>query len=156
VIGCVGTPEKAAIAKKAGARHTILYRDEDFAKRVDEVTKGAKYHVVHDGVGKATFPGSLDCLRPLGVFASFGAASGGIDAFNIGVLAQKLAVRDPADLVHLHGGPGAGGENSARSVRRGRPRRGQDPWQKWPLAEAGEVHSALEKRETTGSQLLAP
>ena len=77
VIGCVGSAEKAALAKKAGAKHTILYRDEDFAKRVDEITKGAKCHVVYDGVGKATFPASLDCLRPFGVFASFGSASGG-------------------------------------------------------------------------------
>ncbi|MGC9959639.1 quinone oxidoreductase family protein, partial [Roseiarcus sp.] len=68
VIGCVGSAEKAALAKKAGARHTILYRDEDFAKRVDEITKGAKCHVVYDGVGKATFPASLDCLRPFGMF----------------------------------------------------------------------------------------
>ena len=77
VIGCVGSAEKAALAKKAGAKHTILYRDEDFAKRVDEITKGAKCHVVYDGVGKATFPASLDCLRPFGMFVSFGSASGG-------------------------------------------------------------------------------
>ena len=89
VIGCVGSAEKAALAKKAGAKHTILYRDEDFAKRVDEITKGAKCHVVYDGVGKATFPASLDCLRPFGMFVSFGSASGGIEAFNIGLLAQK-------------------------------------------------------------------
>src|SRR3984893_17745190 len=89
VIGCVGTPEKAALAKKSGAKHTILYRDEDFAKRVSEITKGAKCHVVYDGVGKATFPASLDCLRPFGVFASFGSASGAVEAFNISLLAQK-------------------------------------------------------------------
>ena len=89
VIGCVGTPEKAALAKKSGAKHTILYRDEDFAKRVGEITKGAKCHVVYDGVGKATFPASLDCLRPFGVFASFGSASGAVEAFNISLLAQK-------------------------------------------------------------------
>ena len=89
VIGCVGTAEKAALAKKSGAKHTILYRDEDFAKRVSEITKGAKCHVVYDGVGKATFPASLDCLRPFGVFASFGSASGAVEAFNISLLAQK-------------------------------------------------------------------
>ena len=75
--------------KRSGAKHTILYRDEDFAKRVGEITKGAKCHVVYDGVGKATFPASLDCLRPFGVFASFGSASGAVEAFNIGLLAQK-------------------------------------------------------------------
>src|SRR6202044_3163686 len=89
VIGCVGTPEKAALAKKSGAKHTILYREEDFAKRVSEITKGAKCHVVYDGVGKATFPASLDCLRPFGVFASFGSASGPVEAFNLSLLGPK-------------------------------------------------------------------
>src|SRR5271167_3957960 len=87
VIGAVGSPEKARLAKKAGAQHTILYREEDFAKRVEEITKGAKCAVVYDGVGKATFPGSLDCLKPFGMFVSFGSASGGIEAFDIGLLA---------------------------------------------------------------------
>ena len=89
VIGTVGSPEKAKLAKKAGAKHTILYREEDFAKRVSEITKGEKCHVVYDGVGKATFPASLDCLRPFGLFVSFGSASGGIEAFNLGLLGQK-------------------------------------------------------------------
>ena len=128
VIGCVGTAEKAALAKKAGARHVILYREEDFAKRVGEITKGAKCHVVYDGVGKATFPASLDCLRPFGVFASFGSASGGDRGVQHRASgAEGLAVRDPADPRHLHGGPRAGRENGARSVRRRKPRRGQDP-----------------------------
>ena len=89
VIGTVGSAEKAEAARKAGAKHAILYREEDFAKRVNEITKGEKCHVVYDGVGKATFPASLDCLRPLGLFVSFGSASGGIEAFNLGILAQK-------------------------------------------------------------------
>ncbi|HYA73435.1 MAG TPA: quinone oxidoreductase, partial [Roseiarcus sp.] len=89
VIGTVGSPEKAKLAKKAGAKHVILYREEDFAVRVGEITKGAKCHVVYDGVGKATFPASLDCLRPFGMFASYGSASGGIEAFNLALLSQK-------------------------------------------------------------------
>ena len=102
VIGTVGSPEKAKVAKKAGAQHTILYREEDFAKRVEEITKGQKCAVVYDGVGKATFPASLDCLRPFGMFASFGSASGGIEGFDLGLLgAQGLAVRHPADARHL-------------------------------------------------------
>ena len=70
VIGTVGSEAKAKIAKKAGAKHVILYRQEDFAARVGEITKGGKCHVVYDGVGKATFPASLDCLKPLGTFAA--------------------------------------------------------------------------------------
>ena len=128
VIGCVGSAEKAALAKKAGAKHTILYRDEDFAKRVDEITKGAKCHVVYDGVGKATFPASLDCLRPFGVFVSFGSASGGDRSVQHRPFgAEGLAVRDPADPVHVHGGSRAGREDGARSVPRRRARRRQDP-----------------------------
>jgi NADPH:quinone reductase len=89
IIGTVGSAEKAELARKAGAHHTILYRDEDFVARVKEITGGKLCDVVYDGVGKATFPGSLDCLRPLGLFASFGSSSGPIEAFNLGLLSQK-------------------------------------------------------------------
>src|SRR6202035_2432194 len=89
VIGTVGSPEKAKLAKKAGAKHTIFYREEDFAARVKEITKGKLCDVVYDGVGNSTFPASLDCLRPLGMFVSFGSASGQIEAFNLGLLSAK-------------------------------------------------------------------
>ena len=89
VIGTVGSKEKAALAKANGCHHTILYRDEDFVARVKEITKGGLCDVVYDGIGKATFPGSLDCLRPLGMFVNFGSASGPIDAFNINILQAK-------------------------------------------------------------------
>ena len=79
------------LAKKNGARHIILYREEDFVKRVAEITKGKKCQVVYDGVGKATFPGSLDCLAPLGTFVSFGNASGPIDAFSLGSCSRRRA-----------------------------------------------------------------
>jgi NADPH2:quinone reductase len=89
VIGTVGSKEKAELAKKNGAHHVILYRDEDFAAKVKEITGGKLCEVVYDGVGKATFPASLDCLKPLGMFVSFGSASGQIDAFNINILQTK-------------------------------------------------------------------
>ncbi len=89
VIGTVGSQDKAELAREAGCDHVILYRDEDFAARVKEITGGALCDVVYDGVGKATFPASLDCISPLGTFVSFGSASGPVDAFNIGILAQK-------------------------------------------------------------------
>ena len=154
----VGTPEKAALAKKAGAKHTILYRDEDFAKRVREITKGEKCHVVYDGVGKATFPASLDCLRPFGVFASFGSASGAVEAFNISLLAQKGSLFATRPTLTTFMADRALAEKMARDlfrvvsngevkIRIGRA---------WPLAEAAQAHMALEKRETTGSLLLVP
>jgi len=158
VIGCVGSAEKAALAKKAGAKHTILYRDEDFAKRVGEITKGAKCHVVYDGVGKATFPASLDCLKPFGVFASFGSASGAIEAFNIGLLAQKGSLFATRPTLFTFMADRARAEKMTRDLF-GVVSRGEVKiriGRKWPLAEAAEAHSALERRETTGSLILAP
>src|SRR6202046_5123331 len=98
VIGTVGSKEKAELAKANGCHHTILYRDEDFVARVKDITGGKLCDVVYDGIGKTTFPASLDCIRPLGMFASFGSASGQIDAFNINILQQKgslFATRPP-------------------------------------------------------------
>jgi NADPH:quinone reductase len=158
VIGCVGSAEKAALAKKAGAKHAILYRDEDFAKRVDEITKGAKCHVVYDGVGKATFPASLDCLRPFGVFVSFGSASGGIEAFNIGLLAQKGSLFATRPTLFTFMADRARAEKMARELFRV-VERGEVKIQiggKWPLAQVADAHAALEKRETTGSLILLP
>ncbi|MGA8446391.1 MAG: quinone oxidoreductase [Roseiarcus sp.] len=158
VIGCVGSAEKAALAKKAGAKHTILYRDEDFPKRVDEITKGAKCDVVYDGVGKATFPASLDCLRPFGVFVSFGSASGGIEAFNIGLLAQKGSLFATRPTLFTFMADRARAEKMARELFRV-VERGDVKIQiggKWPLAQAADAHAALEKRETTGSLILLP
>jgi NADPH2:quinone reductase len=158
VIGCVGTAEKAALAKKAGAKHTILYRDEDFAERVGEITKGVKCHVVYDGVGKATFPASLDCLRPFGVFASFGSASGAVEAFNISLLAQKGSLFATRPTLITFMADRARVEKMARDLFRvvGRGEVKIQIGRRWPLAEAAEAHIALEKRETTGSLILVP
>jgi len=156
VIGTAGTPDKAALAKKAGAKHVILYRDEDFVARVGAITKGKLCDVVYDGVGKTTFPGSLDCLRPLGMFASFGSSSGKIDAFDIGLLAQKgslFATRptlasytaDPANLRKM-------ARDLMRVVARGEVRIALNATA--PLEDAVAVHKALEARETTGSTVL--
>ena len=101
MIGTVGSREKAELAKANGCRHTILYRDEDFAARVKEITDGKLCEVVYDGVGRATFPASLDCLQPRGMFVSYGNASGAIEAFNINLLQAKgsLYVMRPT-LIH--------------------------------------------------------
>src|SRR5439155_3865119 len=89
VIGTVGSKDKAVLAKSNGCRHVILYRDEDFVARIKEITNGHLCDVVYDGVGKSTFPASLDCIRPLGLFVTFGNSSGPIEAFNINILSQK-------------------------------------------------------------------
>ncbi|MFL5138403.1 MAG: quinone oxidoreductase family protein [Microvirga sp.] len=158
VIGTVGSKEKAELAKKNGCDHVILYREEDVAKRVREITKGEGVPVVYDGVGKATFQGSLDSLKPFGVLVSFGSASGPIEAFNLGVLAQKgsLYVTRPTLMTHmakretldeiakdLFDVVGRGAVKIPIHSRR-------------KLSEAEAVHRALEGRETTGATIMHP
>jgi NADPH2:quinone reductase len=158
VIATVGSADKVEIAKGCGADHVILYNSEDFPARVAEITKGAKCHVVYDGVGKATFAGSLDCLRPFGLLASYGSASGPLEAFNLGVLGAKgsLFVTRPtlftfmaerarleAMAKDLFDVVAAGVVTVAISERA-------------PLAEVARVHADLEARKTTGSIVLLP
>ena len=158
VIGTVGSAEKARLAKKAGAKHIILYNEEDFVERVNKITKGRKCDVVYDGVGKATFPGSLDCLRPLGTFVSYGSASGPVDSFNIGLLTQKgslfatrptlfnyIAKREDLDAM---------AKDLFKAVKSGDvviPIHAR-----YALADVAEAHRALEARETTGAAILIP
>jgi NADPH:quinone reductase len=158
VIGTVGSAEKARLAEEAGAHHTILYRDEDFAKRVEEITKGAKCHVVYDSIGKDTFPASLDCLKPLGLFVSFGNASGPIAGFDIGLLGRKGSLFATRPTLFTFLADRAGLEEMAsdlfRAVGNGDVtiRIGH----RLKLAEAAEAHRALEARETTAALVLTP
>jgi NADPH2:quinone reductase len=158
VIGTVGTKEKAALAKANGCHHTILYREEDFAARVKEITGGKLCDVVYDGIGKTTFPASLDCIRPLGMFASFGSASGQVEAFNINILQTKgslfatrptlnnyVAKREDllATANDLFGVVASGAVKIPVN-------------QKYPLRDAQKAHRELEGRQTTGSSILVP
>jgi NADPH:quinone reductase len=158
VIGTVGSPEKATLAKKAGAKHTILYREEDFAARVKEMTKGKFCDVVYDSVGKATFPASLDCIRPLGMFVSFGSASGPIEAFNLGLLSAKGSLFATRPSLHTYSAKRADLEKMARELFRvvvsGAVK---IPLHRTvPLDDVVDVHRALEGRETTGATVLIP
>lgn len=157
VIGTVGSAEKARLAKKAGAKHVILYRDEDFVAKLKEITRGKLCDVVYDGVGKATFPASLDCLRPLGMFVSFGSASGPIEAFDLGILARKgslYATRPtlntftakPEDLAKM-------ARDLIRVISNGTVKITTTTR---PLDDIVAVHRALEARETTGATVLLP
>lgn len=158
VIGTVGSPEKAKLAKKAGAKHVILYNEEDFVERVNKITKGEKCHVVYDGVGQATFPGSLDCLRPLGMFVSFGSASGPIDAFNIGVLAQKgsLFATRPTLFTYIAKREDyvASAKDLMRAISQGHV--SIPIHARYPLEDAVKAHEALAGRVTTGAAILVP
>jgi NADPH2:quinone reductase len=158
VIGTVGTKDKATIAKANGCHHTILYREEDFVARVKEITGGKLCDVVYDGVGKTTFPGSLDCIRPLGLFVSYGNASGPIEAFNLGILAQKgsLFVTRPTlnthtarreDILAIANDLFAVVGSGVVKIPVNR---------KYALKDAQQSHRDLEGRETTGSSILIP
>ena len=158
VIGTVGSKDKAALAKTNGADHTILYRDEDFVAKVKDTTGGKLCHVVYDGVGKATFPASLDCLRPLGLFVSFGSASGPIEAFNLGLLSTKGSLFATRPSLHTYSAKRADLEKMARELYRmvasgavKIPLHGTAP-----LDDVANVHRALESRETTGATVLLP
>ena len=127
VIGTVGSKDKAELAKKNGCHHTILYKDEDFVAKVKEITGGKMCDVVYDGVGKTTFPASLDCLKPLGMFVSFGSASGPdrrVQHQHPAV--QGLAVRDAADAQPLRRQARGPAGDRQGPVRRGRLGRGED------------------------------
>ncbi|HEX2727214.1 MAG TPA: quinone oxidoreductase [Beijerinckiaceae bacterium] len=158
VIGTAGSEEKAKLARENGCDHVIQYREEDFVARVKEITGGKLCDVVYDGVGKATFPGSLDCLKPFGLFASFGSASGAIDAFNIGILAQKgsLYVTRPTLTTHIATREGLDEISSSLfdAVRRGAVKIAIN--KRARLSEAAEVHRALEGRQTTGATIMRP
>ncbi|MGE0061736.1 MAG: quinone oxidoreductase [Xanthobacteraceae bacterium] len=158
VIGTVGSKEKAELAKANGCHHTILYRSEDFVAKVKEITSGRMCDVVYDGIGKDTFPASLDCLRPLGYFVSFGSASGQIEAFNINILQTKgsLFASRPTlnhytakreDLVMT-------ANDLFKVVGSGAVKIPVN--QKYALKDAQKAHRDLEGRGTTGSSILVP
>lgn len=158
VLGTVGSAEKAKIAKKAGAKYTILYREEDFVARVKEITKGKLCDVVYDGVGKATFPASLDCLKPLGTFVSFGNASGPIASFNLSLLAEKGSLFATRPSLFTYTAKRKDLDKMARELFRAVSRGAvQVPLhQTAPLDDVVNVHRALEARETTGATVLIP
>lgn len=158
VIGTAGSDDKTALAKAHGCDHVINYNTEDFAARVREITDGRGVDVVYDGVGKATFEKSLDCLRPRGLLASFGNASGVVAIPDITVLARKgsLYVTRPTGLHYfgqraelLEGAKAlfAAVASGAITVQVNHS---------FPLAQAADAHRALEGRQTTGSVVLIP
>ncbi len=158
VIGTVGTRDKGKLALENGYDHVIHYRDEDFAARVREITKGALCDVVYDGVGKTTFPASLDCLKPLGMFVSFGNASGPVDAFNLGLLAQKGSLYATRPTLGTYAANRKTLDEMAANLfdalRRGIVK--AQIHAKYKLSEAEAAHRALESRATTGAIVLEP
>jgi NADPH2:quinone reductase len=156
VIGTCSTPEKAALAREAGADAVILYGQEDVAKAVRQATGGRGVDVVYDSVGRDTFEGSLASLRPRGLLVLFGQSSGVVPPFDLGrlnalgslfvtrpSLAHYTATREELELR-------AGEILAAVAAQRLRVRIGA----RFPLAEASRAHEALESRRTTGKLIL--
>jgi len=156
VIGTVGSKDKAALAKANGCHYTILYREEDFVARVKEITGGKMCEVVYDGIGKTTFPASLDCLKPLGMFVSFGSASGQVDAFNINILQTKGSLYATRPTLNTYAAKRqdllAIANDLFDVVGKGAVKVPVN--QKYPLRDAVKAHRDLESRATTGSSIL--
>jgi NADPH:quinone reductase len=158
VIGTAGSKDKAELARSNGCHHVILYREDNFVERVTQITNGAKCDVVYDGVGKDTFPGSLDCLRPLGMFVSFGSSSGPIEAFNIGILQQKGSLFATRPTLNTYAAKRQDLIDIANDlfdvVGKGAVK--IPIQQKYALKDARKAHEDLESRKTTGTSILLP
>ena len=158
VIGTVGSPEKAELARAHGCDHPVLYRSEDFVARVKEITRGEGVPVVYDSVGKDTFLRSLDCLRPLGMMVLFGQSSGPVPPIDLGLLAQKgsLYVTRPTLMVYVAKRPDleAAATELFQVVTEGKVK--IEVNQTYPLKDTARAHRDLEARKTTGSTVLLP
>ena len=158
VIGTAGSEEKVALAKAHGCDHVINYTTDDFAERVKDITEGRGVDVVYDGVGKATFEKSLDCLRPRGLMVSFGNASGVVAIPDITLLSRKgsLYVTRPTGTHYVGQRKDllTGAEKLFAAVRDGMIK--VEIGQTFALADAAEAHRALEGRQTMGSVVLLP
>ena len=157
-IGTVGSEEKAKLAKDHGAEHVINYSKENFVERVGAITGGKKLPVVYDAVGKTTWDGSLDCLRPRGLMVSFGNASGPVPPVNLGILSTKgsLYVTRPTLATHIASRADLLERASALFgvVKSGKVK--IETTRRYKLAEAQQAHRDLEGRKTTGSIILVP
>lgn len=158
LIGTAGSDAKCELARAHGAAHVINYQREDFVARVKEITGGRGVKVVYDSIGKDTFERSLDCLRPFGLLASFGNASGPVPPFSLGVLGPKgsLHVTRATLFTHLstREGTQAMADELFEVVRSAAVKVRID--QRYALADVAQAHRDLEARKTTGSSVLVP
>ena len=158
VIGCVGSEEKAALAKANGCDHPILCRDENVPARVKEITNGEGVPVVYDSIGKDTFEDSLNCLRPFGLMATFGNATGPIDPISPAILAPRGSLYLTRPTLATHTGTRELLDECANAVfnvvQNGHVRIAVN--QTYSLAEIAQTHTDMEGRKTTGSTVIIP
>lgn len=156
VIGTVGSPEKAEIAKSVGCHHVINYNEENIAERVREITNGNGVPVVYDGVGKSTFEASLDSLQTRGLLVSFGNASGPVTGVDLGILASKgsLYVTRPVLMAYVASDEAlqANAKDLFDVVSSGKVKISIN--QRYKLQDAEQAHRDIEARKTTGSTIL--
>ena len=157
-IGTVGSEEKEKLAKAHGWQHVINYSKDNFVEKVKALTGGKGVPVVYDAVGKTTWEGSLDCLRPRGLMVSFGNASGPVAPVNLGILSTKgsLYVTRPTLATYIASRQDL--EETAKSlfdvVKSGKVK--IETTHRYKLADAAQAHRDLEGRKTTGSVVLTP
>jgi NADPH2:quinone reductase len=156
LIATAGSDEKCQLALANGAAHAINYRTEDFAARVKDITGGKGVKVVYDSVGKDTWEKSLDCLRPFGLMASFGNASGPVPPFAPASLGARGSLYVTRQTLFTHiatrESTQAMADDLFAVVESGQVKIHID--QRYPLAEVQEAHRALEARKTTGCTIL--
>ncbi len=156
LIGTAGSDEKCALALENGAAHVINYTTEDFEARVKEITAGKGVDVVMDSIGKATFEGSLNCLKPFGMMITFGNASGKVPPFDVTMLAAKGSLKITRPTIFTHIADHATCQQMAgdlfEKVTTGQVSVRID--QRYPLEQVADAHRALEARKTTGATIL--
>ena len=158
LIATAGTDAKCQLALDHGAAHAINYRSADFVTEVKRLTGGAGVKVVYDSVGKDTWEGSLSCLRPFGLMASFGNASGPVPPFAPGSLGAKGSLYVTRQTLFTHIATRETTQQMADElfavVQSGAVKIRID--QRYPLAEVAQAHRDLEARNTTGCSVLIP
>ncbi|OUL90606.1 quinone oxidoreductase family protein [Paraburkholderia hospita] len=158
VIGTVSTEEKAKLVEAHGCDHALVHGKDDFVKAVKEITGGVGVPVVYDSIGKDTFMGSLDCLRPRGLMVLFGQSSGPVPPFDISILDKKgsLYLTRPTQNAYLptRAAVEEGAQEVFDVVQSGAVKVHIN--QRFPLKDAAEAHRAMESRKTTGSLVLLP
>lgn len=157
-IGTAGSDKKMVLARAHGAHHVINYAKENFVEKVKAITEGKGVPVVYDGVGKTTWEGSLDCLRPRGLMVTFGNASGPVPPVNLGILSAKgsLYVTRPTLATHIASRADLLERTKALFdiVKSGKVK--IETTKRYKLADAAQAHRDLELRMTTGSVILEP
>ena len=158
LIGTAGSDEKCTLAMEHGAAHAINYKTEDFLARVKEITAGQGVKVVYDSIGKDTWDKSLDCLRPLGLMASFGNASGPVPPLAIGILGAKGSLHLTRGTLFTHiatrEATQAMADDLFAVVTSGKVKIRID--QRYALADVAQAHRDLEARKNTGCSVLIP